>query len=133
MLSLASRSLALHRQAPINFRHTQRSQLLDSLHITQHAQGARVQIRVKPRASRSAILSVADDGILIVALAAPPVDGAANAELLEFLAHSTDLPKRCITLVAGQKSRVKLVQFAGLEPGELTHRLQPPSPLPSRK
>jgi uncharacterized protein (TIGR00251 family) len=106
---------------------------LACIYITQHSLGARVQVRVKPRASRSAILGLADDGALIVALAAPPVDGAANAELLEFLARSTDVPKRSVTLVGGQKSRVKLVQFDGLESLELTRRLHLPAPSPARK
>jgi uncharacterized protein YggU (UPF0235/DUF167 family) len=55
------------------------------------------------------------DGALLVRLAAAPVDGAANAELIEILARSLDLPKRRIVIVSGDRSRSKRVRVVGLD------------------
>jgi uncharacterized protein (TIGR00251 family) len=51
---------------------------------------------------------------LLVRLAAPPVDGAANDALIAFLSTIFDRPKRDITLVSGHTSRDKRVAVAGL-------------------
>lgn len=56
-------------------------------------------------------------------LAAPPVDGAANEELLRFLATALDLPVSAITLVSGASGRAKSVEVAGLSPAEVARRL----------
>jgi uncharacterized protein YggU (UPF0235/DUF167 family) len=58
------------------------------------------------------------------ALAAPPVDGAANAALLELLAGALALRKSALSLVVGQTSKHKLVEVAGLDPAEVQARLQ---------
>ena len=50
-----------------------------------------LEVRVIPRAKRNAI-GGERDGALVVRLAAPPVEGAANAALIEFLAATLDLP-----------------------------------------
>lgn len=82
----------------------------------------RVSIRAKPRASHSRIVRA--DGVSIeAALAAPPVDGAANAALLELLAEALDLPKRALTLVLGETSKNKVVEVAGLSLEEVSARL----------
>jgi uncharacterized protein (TIGR00251 family) len=62
-------------------------------------------------------------GAFLVRLAAPPVDGAANEALVAFLADALDLPRRNITLVAGEKSRSKRVQIVGLEIESVRARL----------
>jgi len=69
---------------------------------------------VVPRAGRSGIAGVRD-GALLVRLAAAPVDGAANAELIEVLAKALDLPKRSIQIVSGDRSRSKRVRVAGMD------------------
>ena len=51
---------------------------------------------------------------LLVRLNAAPVDGAANAELIEILSDVLDVPKRAIAIVAGERSRQKRVQIDGL-------------------
>jgi len=71
-------------------------------------------VRVVPRAGRSGIAGVRD-GALLVRLAAAPVDGAANAELIEVLAKALDLPKRSIQIVSGDRSRSKRVRVAGMD------------------
>lgn len=87
------------------------------------AKGVRISVRAKPRASRSKIVRV--DGLsLDVALAAPPVDGAANAELLDVLAKVLALPKSALRLVLGETSKTKLVEVTGLSSDEVRARLE---------
>ena len=54
-------------------------------------------------------------GAILVRLAAPPVDGAANDALIAFLADALDLPRRSIRIIAGEKSRDKTVAITGME------------------
>jgi uncharacterized protein (TIGR00251 family) len=63
------------------------------------------------------------NGALLIRLAAPPVDGAANEALIAFLAEALGLPRRHVTIVAGEKSRDKRVQIAGLDPESIRARL----------
>ncbi|HEX2880643.1 MAG TPA: DUF167 domain-containing protein [Polyangiaceae bacterium] len=78
------------------------------------AQGVNVTIKVKVRASRTRITGPRD-GAVEIALAAPPVDGAANDELIRFLADQTGLPKSRVTLLRGERSRTKVVRFHGAD------------------
>jgi uncharacterized protein (TIGR00251 family) len=73
-----------------------------------------VDVRVIPRAGRSEIAGLRD-GAVLVRLAAAPVDGAANAELIELLSRTLRIPKRDITIVSGDRSRSKRVRIAGLD------------------
>src|SRR5450432_4140617 len=82
----------------------------------------RIRVRVKPRASKSRILGVRD-GALEVALAAPPVDGQANSELIAILAAALDCGKSTIEIVSGQGSRSKLVSVSGSSEAELLAKL----------
>lgn len=56
-------------------------------------------------------------------LAAPPVDGAANEELVRFLAERLDVPRRAIHLVTGRTGRRKTVDVDGLTDEEALRRL----------
>ncbi|MDP2321386.1 MAG: DUF167 domain-containing protein [Acidobacteriota bacterium] len=67
-----------------------------------------------PRAGKSSIAGVRD-GALLVRLAAAPVDGAANAELIAVLAGALHLPKRSIRIVSGDRSRTKRVHVDGMD------------------
>lgn len=69
--------------------------------------GVVIRVRVQPRASREAITG--DQTAIKVALTAPPVDGEANAALLQLLARRLGLPKTALRLVSGEKSRDKAV------------------------
>ena len=75
--------------------------------------GTELRVRVQPRASRNAILGPYD-GATRIALTAPPVEGAANAALLAYLAEIFGVSKRSVTLMRGQTARSKLVQVAGV-------------------
>ena len=73
--------------------------------------GVSLRVRVKPRASRSRVLGVRS-GELEVAVAAPPVDGAANEELVRVLAEHFDVTKSAIAIARGQSGRSKIVRIA---------------------
>lgn len=79
-------------------------------------------VRVIPRAARSAIAGSRDNALL-VRLTAPPVDGAANAELIRVLADALDVPKRNITLLSGDRARLKRVKITGLTDDEVARKL----------
>lgn len=82
----------------------------------------RVSVRAKPRASRSRIVRV--DGLNVdIALAAPPVDGAANQELLSVLADVLGVSKSTLRLVLGESSKNKVVEVTGLDGEEVITRL----------
>lgn len=70
-------------------------------------------MRVVPRARKSAIAGVHDDALL-VRLAAPPVDGAANDTLVEFFADRLHLPRHAVRIVSGLRSRKKRIALAGV-------------------
>jgi uncharacterized protein (TIGR00251 family) len=72
-----------------------------------------IDVRVIPRAGRSGIAGLRD-GALLVRLAAAPVDGAANQELIDVLSKAFKVPKRSIDIVSGERSRSKLVRIAGV-------------------
>jgi uncharacterized protein (TIGR00251 family) len=78
-------------------------------------QGERVivEVHVLPRATRSAIIGL-HDGRLKLALRAPPVDGAANEELIAFFAAALGVARRAVTLVRGEKSRQKTLAITGV-------------------
>lgn len=83
----------------------------------------RLSVRAKPRASRSRIVRV--DGLNIdVALAAPPVDGAANSELMAVLASALEVSKSSVRLVLGETSKNKVVEVTGLTRDDVVARLQ---------
>lgn len=67
-----------------------------------------------PRASKPGI-SVDADGTLKVRLQSPPVDGAANAELVAVLADAFGLPRRAITIAGGAHARTKRVVLEGID------------------
>jgi hypothetical protein len=83
---------------------------------------ARVVIHVQPRARATAVAGRHGDA-LRVRLAAPPVDGAANEELVRFVAERLALPRRCVRIVAGLTSRRKVVEVEGLSAAEAAGRL----------
>jgi len=75
--------------------------------------GVLIDVRVIPRATKSGVAG-ARDNALLVRLNAPPVDGAANAELIAVLARALGVPKRAVTLVSGERSRQKRVRVTGV-------------------
>lgn len=83
--------------------------------LIEDIEGVLVRVKVTPRSSRNALAGVVED-TLRIHLTAPPVDGAANAALVEFLAGLCHLPKRNLTIVSGHTSRTKRVRIVGRTP-----------------
>lgn len=61
---------------------------------------------------------------LKIRLAAPPTGGAANRELVRFLAERLRVPRSAVTITAGQAGRRKTVRIAGLETAAALHALE---------
>ena len=78
--------------------------------------GIVLTVRVIARAGRSAIAGTRDDAVLI-RLAAAPVDGAANAELVTVLAAAFGVTRRAVTILSGERSRHKRVHLRGVDRG----------------
>ena len=77
-----------------------------------------VDIQVVPRASRAAVGPVVGER-LRVAVTAPPVDGAANAAVIDALAAAFGVRRAAITIVRGETGRRKTVQIEGGSPATL--------------
>lgn len=86
---------------------------------------ARLVLHVQPRASRTEVVGPHGDAVK-VRLAAPPVDGAANAALVRFLAERLGVPRDAVRLVGGAGGRRKLVEIDGLDAAEAQRRLLTP-------
>lgn len=91
--------------------------------ITDAPDGAVIDIKVIPRAGRTMVAGTRDNALL-VRLAAAPVDGAANAELIALLAEVLNVPRRNIAVIAGEKSRTKKVKVLGVSAAAVRTRLQ---------
>lgn len=85
--------------------------------------GAALTLRVTPRARKTEFAGVLEDGILRVRVAAPPVEGKANAELLSFLAKVLGVRKNRIEIVAGQRGLDKIVSVLDLSADEVQARI----------
>jgi uncharacterized protein (TIGR00251 family) len=70
----------------------------------------RLHVRLQPRAGQNRILSRHGDAIKIQ-VRPPPVEGAANAALIDVLAAALGVPRRCIHIRRGVTSRTKLVEI----------------------
>ena len=81
-------------------------------------------VRLTPRGGRDAIDGWALDGdgrpYLKVRVASPPVDGAANAAPLAFLAKTLKIPRSAVRLAAGETARVKRLELDGVTADDLT-------------
>ena len=87
------------------------------------ADGVIIDVRVVPRSGRSNVAGTRD-GALLVRLTAPPVEGAANAELIAVIADALGIPKRNVTIVAGEHARRKRIKVAGVTEEEARTRLE---------
>ena len=95
--------------------------------IREQAQGITIRVRAKPRASRSAVLGVRD-GAVEVAVAAPPVAGLANRELVRVLSRRLGIARGQVALLSGQTGRIKLVRVTGVSAAHVKDCLDPASP-----
>ncbi len=93
--------------------------------VSATADGSLLLVLVQPRASRTKVLGE-HDGRLKIALAAPPVDGEANAALVAFLADALELRRADVELLDGATGRRKRLAVRGVAPAEVMARLALP-------
>jgi len=88
--------------------------------------GRRVEIslRVHPNAARNGVVGFAE-GVWRVKIAAPPLKGRANRELITFLARELGLSKGSLIIIKGHTSRNKVIAVDGLTQEEIKRRLLP--------
>lgn len=91
--------------------------------VNETSAGVSFSVRVEPRARRNAIVGELGDS-LKVALAAPPVDGKANAACIRLFAEALNLPRASVTVASGQASRNKVIRVRGITAAEVEKRLR---------
>ncbi|HLJ78089.1 MAG TPA: DUF167 domain-containing protein [Acidobacteriaceae bacterium] len=94
-----------------------------NLPITDTRDGARFAVRVTPRASRTAVVGLTGDGpdaALKIALHAPPVEGSANAALVEFLADLLRVRRSEVEIASGAHGRNKLILIRNHSAAEIS-------------
>ena len=91
--------------------------------LAAHRDGATLRVAVTPRSGKTAFGEVVD-GAIRVQVAAPPVDGAANAALVRFVAQAAGVPRGRVRLVSGERGRAKAILVAGLTVQDLAARLE---------
>jgi uncharacterized protein (TIGR00251 family) len=87
------------------------------------AVGVELDVRVIPRARKTEVVGVRDDAIL-VRLAAPPVEGAANEALVECVADWLGVSRRAVRVLSGERSRRKRLAIAGVTADQIRAQLQ---------
>jgi uncharacterized protein len=91
--------------------------------VSDHPLGATFAIRVQPRAARTAISGTVGDA-LKVSVSAPPLDGRANVAVVEFFSEVLSVPRSTVQVVAGERSRNKVVRIVGCSGAEVQRRLR---------
>lgn len=86
--------------------------------------GSRLRLRVKPKASRDAIVGAYGDS-LKVTVKEPPEAGRANRAVCALLARSLSVEIAAVSIVMGEGSQNKIVRIDGLSPEECFRRLHP--------
>ncbi|MDD4801849.1 MAG: DUF167 domain-containing protein [Syntrophomonas sp.] len=92
------------------------------LRVGEVAGGVRLEVRVQPRSSRNQTAGE-QDGAWKVKLTAAPVDGEANAALIDFLSGFFKIPRRDIKIIKGETSRHKIVEIKGISAAEALHKI----------
>jgi hypothetical protein len=81
------------------------------------ATGLRLTVRLTPRGGRDTLgggrLDQAGRAQLLARVAAPPVEGAANAALVRLVAKALSVPKSAVAITAGETARIKTLEIAG--------------------
>lgn len=93
----------------------------DVVRQTKQGQGL-LRVYVQPRSSRNGICGIHGDS-LKVAITAPPLGGRANKAIIQLFAKLFSVPKRDVTLLTGEQSRLKTLLFSGLSAAELKEQL----------
>ncbi|MDP2157775.1 MAG: DUF167 domain-containing protein [Nitrospirota bacterium] len=77
--------------------------------------GITIEVKVEPRSSQKGIAGVMDNNVLKVKLTSPPVQGAANEQLIEVIAEELKVKRSQVKVIHGQSSKRKVVEISGVE------------------
>lgn len=83
--------------------------------LTADGDGVTLRLHIQPGAKKTEVVGMHGEALKI-RLAAPPVDGKANACLLAFLADQLGVARSAVSLVSGEASRAKRVRINGVDP-----------------
>lgn len=76
--------------------------------------GITIEIKVEPRSSQKGIAGVMDNNVLKVKLTSPPVQGAANEQLIEVIAEELKVKRSQVKVIRGHSSKRKVVEISGV-------------------
>ncbi|OPY90786.1 MAG: hypothetical protein A4E72_00474 [Syntrophus sp. PtaU1.Bin208] len=92
------------------------------IEIQERKNGVSFSVQVLPRSSKCALAGISE-GIVRLKLTAPPVEGRANEECLDFFSELLGVKKGLMSILHGHKSRKKVIQIDGLTREQLESRL----------
>ena len=84
------------------------------INVTQYEDSIILEVRVIPRSSKSEIVGEYDEA-LKVKISAPPVDGAANKELIKVLSKTFGVSKSSVEIISGETSKIKQIKIYGID------------------
>ena len=87
------------------------------------AVGAAIVVKITPRMSHNEIQEIMEDGTIKIRLTAPPVDGKANKNLIEYLAEVLNISESQIEIVAGQTNKKKLLSIIGMNVVDVNQKI----------
>ena len=85
--------------------------------LRESAKGVTVAVRAQPGAKKTALAGVYGEGAnaqIKIAVHAPPIEGRANAALIEFFAELFSIPRKSVVLVSGETNRSKVFLLEGV-------------------
>ena len=88
------------------------------LDIKEDKDGFTITVRVVPRSSRTEIVGEIE-GAVKVRLSSPPIDGAANAELIRLISKKLGVAKSAVSIVSGETSKTKRLRVTGVSEQKL--------------
>jgi len=90
--------------------------------VNETSKGVAFAVKVQPRARKNAITGIVGEALKL-ALTAPPIEGRANAAVIEFFAELFQISRSSVTIASGETSRNKVVRIAGLGRAAVEQRL----------
>lgn len=96
---------------------------IEDLTIEENEGGVVFTVKVVPGSSRTAIAGLLG-GMLKVKVAAPAEKGKANISLIDFLAETAGVKKKCLSIISGQTNPVKKIRISGITAEQIRNRLK---------
>jgi len=95
----------------------------EMMEISEKETSVIIRVKVQPHAGRSRVVGI-QDGALKVQLAAPAVEGQANEECLRFLSKFFGVRRSEVEIIAGERSRRKLISLQGMSKRQVLERIE---------